>query len=330
MNICYATDDNFCMQTGVSMLSLMEHAPAGSLVFHLLDAGISEENYRKLSELAANGGAAIHRYDVRRFLEKVRQTGQRAWGDFPTHAIWARLFLPEIVTPEMERILYLDADIVANRSFADFYAMDMQGYPVAGAEDCVSRHHKLSLGLSEKDLYINSGVLLFDLTAWRSLYSPQWVETYLTGTTRFSLPDQDVINLMFRHQILPLPLKYNYSVWFRALDLSALQRLLQSPHLCRYTQKEIRACKQDAVFIHYNTCSLLVRPWYQSTTDPAADCWRHFYAASPWGQEPLPPEPPRLSAAEQKDRRLYQFVGKFWFSLLHTAKRFLNSLRHRA
>lgn len=329
MNICYGTDDNFCMLTGVSMLSVMEHADASTLVFHVLDAGISEENYRKLESLANSHSAKIMRYDVVPFLKKVQQTGQRNWGVFRTHANWARLFLPELLDSDIDRLLYLDGDVIANSSFHDFYNMNLNGCIVAGAEDCIPQQHKSHLGLSSEDVYLNAGVLLFDMQAWRSQYDPDWVEVRLARQDPFAMADQDVLNLMLRGRILSLPLKYNYSVWFRVLDLSALQRLLQSPHLCRYTQDEIQDCSQNAVFIHYNTCSLVVRPWYKGATDPASTVWKHWYDASPWGQEALPAEPSYLSAAEQKDRRLYQFVGKFWFSPLHTAKRFLNSLRHR-
>lgn len=330
MNICYATDDNFCMQTGISMLSLISHAKPASLVFHLLDAGISEGNYQKLVALASAGSATIQRYNILPFLEKIRKTGQKNWGDFPTHATWARLFLPEILSTSVDRVLYLDGDIIANNDFEKFYKSDLGGCITAGAEDCISQQHKLYLGLSPQEIYINAGVLLFDLTAWRAVYTSNWVDSFLSGNTPFPMADQDVVNLLFRGRILAMPLKYNYSVWFRALDIPALRRLLQSPYLCRYTQDEVRNCIKGSVFIHYNTCSLLVRPWYRNATDPAASVWRRWYAASPWGQEPLPDEPPRLSIAEQKDRRLYRQVGKFWFSPLHSAKRFLNSLRHRS
>lgn len=330
MNICYGTDDNFCMLTGISMLSVMAHTDASSLVFHVLDAGISEENYRKLESLATSHSAKITRYDVVPFLKKVQLTGQRNWGVFRTHANWARLFLPELLSPDIDRILYLDGDVVADSSFDDFYNMDLEGCVVAGAEDCIPQQHKAHLGLSSEDVYLNAGVLLFDVNAWRAQYDPDWVEIRLARQEPFVMADQDVLNLMLRGLILPVSLKYNYSVWFRALDLSAIQRLLQSPHLCRYTQNEIRECAHHAVFIHYNTCSLTVRPWYEGATDPASPIWKRWYDASPWAQEPLPPEPSYLSVAEQKDRRLYQSVGKFWFSPLHTAKRFLNSLRHRS
>lgn len=327
MHICYATDDNFCMQTCVSMASLSVFNPATPFTFHLLDAGVSPAGLEKLRAVASRAGAAFHRYDVMPFLERVRRTGQKSWGDFPTHATWARLFLPELLPAEVGRILYLDGDVICDGDMSGLGQLDMAGACVAGAEDCVSLSYKNSLGLCESQAYLNAGVLLFDLDAWRARYDPHWVEAYLSGRPPYPMADQDVINLMFRGQCLPLPLRYNFSAWFRALDLRALQRLFQTPRLCRYTQADINFCRGHAVFIHYNTCSLLVRPWYRDADDPAAGAWKRLYDASDWANEPLPMEPPHLSQAESKDRRLYRRVGKRWFSLFHSAKRRLNALR---
>lgn len=321
MDICYATDDNFCIQTAVSMLSVIEKAEKRPLCFHLLDAGISDEHYGRLSSLAESAGAQIKRYDVCAVLETVRRTGQKSWGDFPTHATWARLFLPELLPEKTKRVLYLDGDVIANGSFAALFEMDLEDCLAAAVEDCVGRSHKQEIGLASETRYVNAGVLLFDLEKWRREYDPCWPEKYLTGPICYPMADQDVINLMFENRCKPLPLRYNYTAWFRALDLPALQRLMQEKQLCRHTQGEMDECRRNAVLIHYNTCSLLVRPWYKNATDPATKQWRHYYRQSDWGGQALQAEPKCLSEGERKDRKLYQVAGRRWFSIIHTIKR---------
>lgn len=327
MHICYAADDNFCMQTGVSMLSLTAHTEPATLTFHLLDAGISPTNYQRLDRIARQAGAELLRYDIRPWLDKIRQTGQKMWGDFPTHATWARLFLPELLPSEVDRVLYLDGDVICTGDVDALYCTNLQGACLGGAEDCVSRQYKADLGFAETEPYLNAGVLLLDMNTWRQRYDPHWPQTFLCSGKAFPMADQDVINLMFRDSRFLLPLQYNYSAWYRALDLAALRRLFQSPQLCRYTRQDLDFCRRHAVLIHYNSCSLLVRPWYRGATDPAWPEWKRLYDASEWGTAPLPEEPPRMNTAEQKDRRLYQKAGRRWFSVLHSTKRFLNSLR---
>lgn len=323
MHICYATDNNFAMQTEISMLSLMQNTSLRPLRFHLLDAGISDENYRRLFSCAEKENCTLTRYNVCALLDKVKQTGQKSWGDFPTHATWARLFLPEILPQTVKQVLYLDSDIVAAGDFSALDRLDMNGNTVAGVEDCVPPQYKQDIGLGAGRPYVNAGMLVFDLERWRTAYTPDWVNTFLGRPVPYPMADQDVINLMFQDRMFLLPLRYNYSSWFRALSFRGIHRLFRGARIHGHTAAEQRACLREAIFIHYNTCSLLVRPWYQNATDPSAAVWRRLYDASDWGGMPLSAEPPRLSAAEQKDRRLYRLVGKHAYPYVHSVKEHL-------
>lgn len=317
MDLCYATDNNFCMQTAVSMLSVLAESREKSLCFHLLDAGVSDENYKILSAITTEAGVALKRYNVSPLLERVKKTGQKSWGDFPTHATWARLFLPELLPEEIDRVLYLDGDVIASGDYTTLFERALNGCPVAAVEDCVPRSHKQKIGLPANVYYVNAGVLLFDMACWRKTYDPNWPEHYLAGILRYPMADQDVINLMFQGRCVYLPLRYNYTSWYRALDLSALKRLMLDEQLCQHTRAEQIACQSEAIFIHYNTCSLVVRPWYQNATDPATEYWLKYYRQSVWESQKLQTEPVHMNRGELRDRKMYRFFGKKYFIPVH-------------
>lgn len=317
MDICYATDDHFCMQTGVSMLSVLSHCSGEKIHFHVLDAGLSSKHREILSELAEQQAATVYFYDVRFLLEEISKRGQKQWGDFPTHATWARLFLPELLPQTVHKVLYLDGDVIAVQDWTPLIHMEMGNCTLAAVEDCVTSSYRQSVGLHPGSSYHNAGVLLFQMDEWRKTYQRDWLDTWLCTPTAYPMADQDVVNLMFEDRIRTLSLRYNYTAWFRALSLPDLQRLLEDHLLCRYTQQEVALCDAQAVFIHFNTCSLLVRPWYCGATDPASDRWLKFFRNSPWASQKLEPEPNNLSKGEQRDRKLYQLVGRKWFEPLH-------------
>ena len=333
MDICYAADNNFSMQTAVSIVSVLNTTKDTHLRFHILDSGISEENRKMLTSLTENAHAEIHYYDVYAQLELIREKGQRQWGDICTYATWGRLFLTEVLPTDISRILYLDGDVIAAASLAPLETMDLHGQPLGAVEDCTPHSHRKAIGMNPSSRYFNAGVLLLDMEMWRKMFPHPavYLDHLLDREKPFPMADQDVLNLLFEGHCTFLPLRYNYSSWFRALDLTALKHMMQDADLCSHTRSEVRECAKGAVLVHYNTCSLMVRPWYNGSTDPARELWRSSYAASPWSGCAFRDEPPILCKAEQKDRALYQAVGRHLFSPVHSLKRCLSNwlCKHR-
>lgn len=327
MDVCYATDDHFCMQTGVSMISVLSHCSGEKIFFHILDAGISSKNQKILSKLAEQKAATVVFYDVKTLLKEISKRGQKQWGDFPTHATWARLFLPELLPQTVHKVLYLDGDVIAVQDWTPLIHMEMGNCTLAAVEDCVTSYYRQSVGLHPGSRYHNAGVLLFQMDEWRKTYNRDWLDTWLCTPMAYPMADQDVVNLMFEDRIRTLPLRYNYTAWFRALDLPDLQRFLGDKTLYSDAIQETKNCSQNAVLIHFNTCSLLVRPWYRNATDPASGKWMTYYQKSPWACQLLNDEPPVKNKAERKDRALYQFVGRRWFVPVHSIKMRIVSFR---
>ena len=110
MYLCYAADEQFSMQTGVSMLSVLHATPVRPICFFILDGGLQPHSRATLSALAAAHDAEVRYIDILPQLDSIRRYGQKAWGDFPSLVTWARLFLPQLLPAEVDRVLYLDGD----------------------------------------------------------------------------------------------------------------------------------------------------------------------------------------------------------------------------
>lgn len=317
MYVCYAADNNFSMLTGVSMLSVLQSTRERPICFFVLDGGITPENRDTLQRIADRGGAQIGFIDIDRQMQQIRAIGQKAWGDFPSHVTWARLFLPELLPPEVDRVLYLDGDTLAAGDLSELYHIDLDGNIIAAVEDCVNAQYKANLGLQKQARYVNAGMILFDLDAWRNSGPRNWITDLMQPGKVYEMADQDVLNLMFLNQIRFLPLKYNCSTWFRVLYLGGLRLLLEDRKMTAFSAAEVHLCETEKVIVHYNSCRLIVRPWYRNSTDPDGKLWQQIYAQSPWAQCPLAEEPVCLSRGERRDRRLYQMFGKTWYPLVH-------------
>src|SRR3546814_19075940 len=55
----------------------------------------------------------------------------------------------------VQRIFYLDSDIVVRKCLSEIYDIDLDGYLFAGVEDSLSLHYNRKFGLPETAAHIN-------------------------------------------------------------------------------------------------------------------------------------------------------------------------------
>ena len=79
-----------------------------------------------------------------------------------------RLFLCDYLPKELNKILYLDCDIIARNSLKELYEIefDKEEY-CAAVPDCVSDICRNNIGIDNRSNYYNSGVVLINLELWR-------------------------------------------------------------------------------------------------------------------------------------------------------------------
>lgn len=129
---------------------------------------------------------------------------------FTKYALY-RLMLPELVKDD--KLLHIDADALVVGDVTDLYNTNIDDYYIAGALDIHADHYNLKkpLGLTDKDVYVNAGVLLMNLKKIREdkIYD-KWL--YDINHKAFPTHDQDVINKSCRKNILLMDNKYNVSI----------------------------------------------------------------------------------------------------------------------
>lgn len=128
-------------------------------------------------------------------------------GSYFTPCSMLRLYadkVPELA--RLDRILYLDYDVVCCRDIAEFYHMDLDGIEVAGVLDIYGRRFYRYHGLFNQD-YMNSGVMLFNMKeCTKTGMFEKAVE--LCGKRWMMLADQAALNKSISKRKI-MPLKYN-------------------------------------------------------------------------------------------------------------------------
>lgn len=129
-----------------------------------------------------------------------------------------RLFLPQLLGPNVDTALYLDCDIIVNMAVEEVFKHDIADYYFAGVVDegmmKVHAGHLKDIKFEKK--YINAGVLLINLKKLRENI-PDFAGMILQTVEeqRYKYLEQDAINLYFSKLddgILYLDEKYNFHV----------------------------------------------------------------------------------------------------------------------
>lgn len=121
-----------------------------------------------------------------------------------------RLLLPDLL-PQLDRILYLDCDIIIRRDISSlFESVQLDGNLLAAVhEPPIENQASAWKGLGiDPDLYFNSGFLILNLELMRREQSVQAIFRLLQDDS-LEFPDQDALNIVCRHRVLYLPPYYN-------------------------------------------------------------------------------------------------------------------------
>jgi len=197
----------FCDQLLAGIHALRETARVGDeTVVHLLYGNLPTETARRVMLLDTPEGHQRFRIILRpiqpgdlalmqQFTKNDPKAVVRTWSGI----CYARLFLYKFL-PEVDKVLYLDADTLVRRSPAELFEMDMGGNPMC-----------LSMGTLYEYGY-NSGVILMDLKAMREEdgFEERLLEFMDKNSRKYHLPDQTTINEYFRGRITELGKEWNF------------------------------------------------------------------------------------------------------------------------
>ena len=206
-HILVTLDRNYLKVLSVMLYSLSQSDPEGVYTVYVVNNTLTEEDFASLSALLPR--TELVNVRVPEDLLQNAPVSDR----YPTE-MYYRLFAARYLPQQLERILYLDPDLVVLHSLRSLYQIDFDGKLFAAASHIESRTfrelNRRRLHLSEHAKYLNSGVMMMNLALLRK-ESPQTIIDYIQShKATMLLPDQDVLNALYADRTVPLdPLVYN-------------------------------------------------------------------------------------------------------------------------
>ena len=227
IHVCFSLYDKngtYSKFTGTTILSLFENTSAPVTVHILHDKTLTDDNRKKFIYIAGRYDQAIKFYNVEKLCpEKIAEIVELT-PDVKNARVsvgaFYRLLTPVFFPSEIEKIIYLDSDIVVNLDIKELWKVELGEKILAAVPEILSYGSIEAMknwfqmckhGFVKCEDYFNSGVLIMDLKLLRR------EEKNILDGIRFRAQnpeccdyfDQNVLNYCFSTRILKLPVKFN-------------------------------------------------------------------------------------------------------------------------
>ena len=203
INILVTLNEKYLPPLQVLLTSLRTAHPDEPLTVWLLHSGIAPGALEMVERQCGRLGMTLCCLTVDRAVfdsaPVTRQYPQEMY-----YRLLAGCFLPA----ELDRVLYIDPDILVLNSLRPLWETPMEGRLFAAASHTgktglMNNINQVRLGTDCK--YFNSGVLLIDLNAARAQVRPQDIFRYAEEKGKaLLLPDQDILNALYGDRTLEL------------------------------------------------------------------------------------------------------------------------------
>lgn len=196
MNICTAVNSKYLRYLYVMLTSLFENNVDGDIDVYVLQADLSDIEKESLNILAEKYAQRVNciRIDTKRFIENLPTTLKFSLETY------FRLLLVEIL-PEIDRLLYLDVDIIVRKSLRDLYNTVISDEYIAACKDMIMPYMNMDyqrrFNRFGKISYFNAGVMLMNLnTIRRDFVFEDFMR--VARDLDYNLPDvdQDILNYL--------------------------------------------------------------------------------------------------------------------------------------
>ena len=266
MNIALCTDEKYAFPCGVCITSILENNKDEECNIYILTSGLTNKTTRKFNELSKcyNQNIEIITIDNNSF------NNLKVCNRFPT-SIYYRFLLPDLLV-NIDKILYLDCDIIVTGSIKELWETDIRRHACGVIEDQKSDDIRIQNRLELYTAYFNSGVLLINLDYWRENQTAEkLIEFIYQNPDKCVYPDQDALNFILHDNVKFLEYKYNYQEFFY---IPKEETFLHKRKWCNLIYDE-----ETPIVVHYTNET---KPWITTCNHPHKDLFYKYKAISPW------------------------------------------------
>lgn len=262
MNVLVTLNSNYIKPLKVMLKSLFLTHPGEHFIVYVMHSGLTAAELDDLKRYTELDGQDLAVITVREDM----------FGDAPvvkhySKEMYYRILAYQFLPAEMDRILYLDPDLIVINDLREMYDLDISDRLYAAAYHdrlSVKEINKLRLKAYDLEAYYNSGVLLMNLDLQRRKIREQEIFSFVEeNRKRLILPDQDILNALYSKSIRPLDeIRYNYDARYYLYYKLVSNGAVDMDYVIRHTS-----------IIHF--CGKR-KPWTKGYSGPFHSLYKHY------------------------------------------------------
>lgn len=291
-------DENYVEHCGVMLSSLFVHNYQEKFRIHIINSNVNPRQKERLATFCKSFNADLFFYDVD--FASIQNFPIRAQ-DHLSLAAYLRLFMSSLLPDSINKVLYLDCDLLVIDSIKELWETDLENFAVAAVEERPPFDTKspATLGYPTQYSYFNSGVMLVNLKTWRTDNLFERFKSFISNNHDIiKLHDQDVLNALLYEKRKFIPIRWNIMDFF----------LFTQPKIQERRLDDLKAAIENPAIIHFTGKR---KPWAHNCDSPYRK--RYIALAHQFGWKVITPK-----------ESLRYHIRKIWYTTLigiHLKKR---------
>lgn len=265
-HILMCGDHSYFQHIAACLVSVLESNPTIFFSVVVLVTKSSDENDDKLRRSVdqyKNIALKVVQFDAKAGLAEL----PLAKNSYPPE-IYARFWVEHYFDKDVERVIYLDGDMVIVGSIKPLLDIKFADNMLAAVQ-IPGSVGPARMGYDAKYGYFNSGMMVINLPRWRATHAKQLlISTAHELADKLNDPDQDVLNYCFHDQYIKLDYIWNaISPFFKQINWLTLP------------QNEISRVVNEVRIVHFNGGA---KPWIYLCFHPYAKEYLRCVKQTAW------------------------------------------------
>jgi len=274
--VAFCTDDRFSVPLAAALHSLLDGCDGSPPPAVFIVGEITDPNKCRLRRVA-RGRANVDFISVDKAILSNLPVSENL-----SQAAYYRILLPNLLPTSLDKIIYLDVDIVINGNIYNLWNEDIRGFALAAARDThvFSTRDSASTGAVDPTSsscrpYFNSGVMLLNLDYWRRDDLTSRVIDYTRRNSASNLYcDQDGLNAVLGTRWKELDTRWNLQT---ATLLPSVPQATEKETYLRSVRSKLSTLTSQSHIVHFTQGR---KPWHPFCPHPFRRQFHYYFLSS--------------------------------------------------